>query len=63
MQDRQFLYTVLGNNAHGKLTVTENSHRINRFCICRIYVGRTVKYQHAKSLKAYDFVKSKQELL
>jgi hypothetical protein len=33
MEDSQFLYTVLGNNARGKLTVTKNSHRINRFCI------------------------------
>jgi len=50
MEDSQFLYTVLGNNAHGKLTVTKNSHRINIFCTCWIYVGRNIKYQHAKSL-------------
>jgi hypothetical protein len=31
MEDCQFLYTVLGNNAHGKLTVIKNSHRIKRF--------------------------------
>jgi hypothetical protein len=62
-EDSQFLYTVLGNNALGKLTVNKNSHRINRFCICWIYVGRNIKYKHAKLLKVYNFVKSKQKLL
>jgi hypothetical protein len=63
MEDSQFMYTVLGNNAYGKLAVTKNSHRINRFCICWIHVGRNIKHQHAKLMKVYNFVTSKEKLL
>jgi hypothetical protein len=60
MEDSQFLYTVLGNNAHGKLSVTKNSHRINR--ILHLLDLCWKKYK-IPTCKIAEIVESKEKLL